>query len=122
LLRLVVGVASVAGGVSFFLEPANPSASKWVLASLMTLGGTFMGIGFLTPFAGVLLALCFAGTSVLWPTFPSWSVQDSRWIAIALMVMAAAIALLGPGAYSLDGRLFGRREIVIPPVSRRREP
>jgi len=27
--------------------------------------------------------------------------------------MAAAIALLGPGAFSLDSYLFGRREVVI---------
>ena len=34
--------------------------------------------------------------------------------AAALVVMVAvAIALLGPGAYSLDSYLFGRREIVI---------
>jgi hypothetical protein len=29
--------------------------------------------------------------------------------------MAVALALLGPGAYSLDARIFGRRVIVIPP-------
>jgi hypothetical protein len=29
-----------------------------------------------------------------------------------------AVVFLGPGAFSLDARLFGRREIIIPPVSR----
>jgi hypothetical protein len=28
---------------------------------------------------------------------------------------------LGPGAFSLDARLFGRREIIIPPAPRRPE-
>jgi len=28
--------------------------------------------------------------------------------------MAAAVVLLGPGALSLDARLFGRREVTIP--------
>jgi hypothetical protein len=28
--------------------------------------------------------------------------------------MSAAQVLLGPGAFSVDARLFGRREIVIP--------
>jgi hypothetical protein len=32
--------------------------------------------------------------------------------------MALAVALIGPGAYSLDARLFGRREIIIPRASR----
>ena len=39
---------------------------------------------------------------------------DARFIALSSL-NAAAIALLGPGAYSLDARLFGRREIVFPP-------
>jgi hypothetical protein len=32
----------------------------------------------------------------------------------ASMLNSAALALLGPGAYSMDARLFGRREIVLP--------
>ena len=31
-----------------------------------------------------------------------------------LAAISAALALLGPGAFSLDARLFGRREIIIP--------
>jgi len=38
-----------------------------------------------------------------------------------MIVTTIALALLGPGAFSLDGRLFGRREIVIPPSSRQPE-
>jgi uncharacterized membrane protein YphA (DoxX/SURF4 family) len=33
----------------------------------------------------------------------------------SLMLNAAALALLGPGAYSADARLFGRRVVVVPP-------
>ena len=33
---------------------------------------------------------------------------------LTLSVVCGAIALLGPGAWSLDARLFGRREIAIP--------
>jgi hypothetical protein len=32
--------------------------------------------------------------------------------------MAVAVALLGPGAFAVDARLFGRREVVIPRPSR----
>jgi len=38
---------------------------------------------------------------------------DGRFIALSSL-NAAAITFLGPGAYSLDARLFGRREIVLP--------
>jgi len=30
-----------------------------------------------------------------------------------LAIICIALALLGPGAFSLDARLFGRREIII---------
>jgi hypothetical protein len=39
---------------------------------------------------------------------------DARFIALSSL-NAAVIALLGPGAYSLDARRFGRREILLPP-------
>ena len=52
--------------------------------------------------------------------FATWtatgtSVLIDRFAALVLIVDAAALALLGPGAHSLDARLFGRREIFIPP-------
>jgi hypothetical protein len=31
--------------------------------------------------------------------------------------LAIAISLLGPGAFSFDARIFGRREIRIPPLT-----
>ena len=35
-------------------------------------------------------------------------------VLILSVPMAIALALLGPGAYSLDARIFGRRVIVLP--------
>jgi hypothetical protein len=34
--------------------------------------------------------------------------------AFLFALIAIAVICLGPGAYSLDARLFGRREIIIP--------
>jgi uncharacterized membrane protein YphA (DoxX/SURF4 family) len=36
-------------------------------------------------------------------------------VAIVLSIDALALTLLGPGAYSLDSRRFGRRLVVLPP-------
>ena len=37
----------------------------------------------------------------------------SNSVAVVMTILAVAIALLGPGAFSVDARLFGRREILI---------
>jgi hypothetical protein len=34
--------------------------------------------------------------------------------ALVCLAAAAALGLLGPGAFSIDARLFGRRQIFIP--------
>ena len=36
-------------------------------------------------------------------------------VSASLLLTAASLTLLGPGAYSLDARLFGRRVVIVPP-------
>jgi len=91
---------------------------KWLLGLFLTASGLALAIGFLTAFVGPLLGLCFLGIALSWLPAPSWGARDPRLVGVGMIVAAVAIALLGPGAFSLDGRLFGRREIVIPPSSR----
>jgi putative oxidoreductase len=63
-------------------------------------------VGFWTPVAGVLMAvaeMCLA-----------FSDSNDPWIHILLGALGASLAMLGPGAWSLDARLFGRKRIQIP--------
>jgi uncharacterized membrane protein YphA (DoxX/SURF4 family) len=76
-------------------------------------------IGFLTPLTAVLTGLGSIGIAFSWVpgSNPNW--LDLRLVTFFVTIMAAAIAFLGPGAFSLDSHLFGRREIIIPPSNSR---
>ncbi len=43
---------------------------------------------------------------------------DSPWAAIYAISIAIAVALIGPGSVSLDCRLYGPREVIIPAADR----
>ena len=62
-------------------------------------------VGLWTPVSGVLIAvaeLCLA-----------LSHASDPWMHVRLGALGAALAMLGPGAWSVDARLFGRKRIEI---------
>ena len=77
-------------------------------------------LGFLTPIVGSLATLCFLINAVELLVVTGTNRYANAVTALQLAVMALILVLLGPGAYSLDARLFGRREIIIPDVRRPR--
>jgi uncharacterized membrane protein YphA (DoxX/SURF4 family) len=114
-------VAAVAGGVFYFSGSSNAFSEKWILGLVLIISGATLAAGFLTPLVGLLIGICFLGIAFSWLPAPAWFVHDVKLMAFGMIVSAVALALLGPGAFSLDGRLFGRREIVVPPSSHRPE-
>lgn len=112
LLRVAVGAIVIAEG-SIVLS-ARGSAPGLMIAVALILVGTMLTVGVLTPLAGVLAALTSVLSGSPWVAFSSPTSLDD-WIGrIFFVIVSLAIALLGPGAFSLDAYLFGRREIVIP--------
>jgi hypothetical protein len=77
--------------------------------------------GTLTPAAGLLAAALSLARGVLPPAVASGGPSDGSSLALLLFSMGVSVALLGPGAFSVDARLFGRREIVVP-ATRPRDP
>jgi len=69
--------------------------------------GIFLCLGLATP-----LAAPIAGLLALLDAFSARSMNLALFLLLA--VNAAALAMLGPGAYSVDARLFGRRLLVWP--------
>jgi putative oxidoreductase len=64
-------------------------------------------VGLLTPIAGSLGAVAKVWIGILRIS----SQSGDPWIAIAQAVLPAAVAMIGPGAWSVDSRLFGRKRI-----------
>ena len=67
--------------------------------------GLALLIGLWTPIAGSLV-----GVFSLWSAV---SHKGDLWADILLATMGATLALVGPGAWSLDARLFGWKRIDI---------
>jgi uncharacterized membrane protein YphA (DoxX/SURF4 family) len=113
LLRIVVGGSASMQGAVYLIRLNDPSALTWIAGALAVVSGVALVAGFLTPASGTVAGLTTLFIVATW-TPPSASVVIDRLAALILIVDAAALALLGPGAHSLDARLFGRREIIIP--------
>jgi hypothetical protein len=98
--------ASVAAG--FFLDGSLQAAGNFARADvvLRAVLDAALGLGVLTPLTALLsCVLAIVDVARL-------GVMHAP-VALVTMVNAIALCLLGPGAYSLDARLFGRRVLVV---------
>jgi uncharacterized membrane protein YphA (DoxX/SURF4 family) len=118
LLRVVVGAALVAHGVLCLVSSDRITLVVSVSTALLLLSGGCLLIGFLTPILSLLGGLECLGIVWSWFPFQLLSPFESKLALTPVIAISVAIALLGPGAFSLDARLFGWKEIVIPPASR----
>jgi len=116
-MRMAVALSVMVQGITTFIEsPAQILGCA--IASVEFLIGAALLVGFLTPIAGAFASLVNLIIGVSWFVSPGGHAHDRTIGAFYLFVMSIAISVLGPGAFSLDARLFGRREIIIPEVSR----
>ena len=68
--------------------------------------GILLLLGLWTPICGTLI-----GVVELWVAFSS---AGGRGIPLMLATSGATLAMIGPGAWSIDARLFGRKHFEIP--------
>lgn len=108
--------------MAYLLDWRDPIVVAWAVGLLEVASGASLLLGFLTPVAGVLAGLGSVASAFSWLPAPAPNLLDAKLSLLFAIIMVAAIVLLGPGAFSVDARLFGRREISIPPASRSSKP
>jgi hypothetical protein len=101
LLRVALSVLLLHG----VLAPLAKFGAPWILLVPWSIA-LALWMGCFTP---VSAALCGLVQVSLWFTVPA----AVEWIHVCTILDATALGLLGPGAYSLDARWFGRRRVIL---------
>jgi putative oxidoreductase len=104
LQRLLIGTTLLHCGIAYLraAPQVGPVAPQIIGAG----AGTLLLVGLWTPLAGSVLAI-----AEVWIAF---SYPGDPWIPIMLAVLGVSLAMVGPGLWSIDARLFGRKHIHTP--------
>jgi putative oxidoreductase len=101
-LRLAAAIPLLLEGCSGFWEvPHDGLFAKFIAIGV----GSLLLAGLWTPIAGVLQSIIEVWTIFARGTTPS--------MHVLLAALGVSLVMLGPGAWSVDARLFGRKRIDI---------
>ena len=98
--RLLVGIALLYSGIT---APLYTVAAPQVIGAV---AGLLLIAGLWTPLAG-----CVAACAEAWI---AWSSLPHAGSPVALAVLGVTLALIGPGEWSVDARLYGRKHFAPP--------
>jgi hypothetical protein len=112
LMRVILGLSLLIQAGYYVRDPDAPPA-VWIMALSAVFSAGFLLIGFLTPLVSSALVLGALGVSFSLLPACTPTLFDSTPAVFAITILVAIVGL-GPGAFSVDARLFGRREIVFP--------
>jgi uncharacterized membrane protein YphA (DoxX/SURF4 family) len=103
ILRISAAATFVVEGTSHWTLVTSP----WIFVGF-AVPALCLCFGFLTPYCSALS--CLMQMSVLVITR-----GQNEFHLVNSIVVGGVVAVLGPGAYSIDGRIFGRRLLTVPP-------
>ena len=101
-MRVVAGSALVVrAGLTLWSDP--PPLNVIIPAMLLIGAGVLLIAGLWTPIAGTLVALTEIWKMLMLP--------GDKWLWLMLGTAGAALAMLGPGLWSVDARLYGWKRL-----------
>jgi putative oxidoreductase len=104
LIQRVVAAILLVGSCVIHLTD-SPSSMSMIPHIIGACAGMLFLVGLWTPFVGTLIA-----AAELWIAASHFS---DPWISILVATIGGTSAMLGPGAFSVDARLFGRRHLEV---------
>jgi uncharacterized membrane protein YphA (DoxX/SURF4 family) len=117
MLRSVIGFTAAWQGV-LCLATKDAGATFRIVGGLAVLTGILLVTGFRTRLASFFIALGIAFISLCTFPLPTRDLFDRLLPTLFAETMSLAVVFLGPGAFSIDAHLYGRKEIIIPYRSR----
>jgi len=81
----------------------QPFSSSMIPQIIAACAGMLLLAGMWTPIAGTVIAVI-----EVWIALTN---SGDPWISVTLATFGGSIAMIGPGAWSMDARLFGRKHI-----------
>jgi putative oxidoreductase len=103
--RLLTGGALVYCGVT--CATATPSCPAVVPQCIGAVAGVLLIAGLWTPIAGVVVGILEASLAFMSP-------PANAALPLFVAVLGATLAMIGPGTWSVDAWVFGRKRIVPP--------
>ena len=108
-MRLVVGsVLVVRASTRLWGEPPHKHDHQSPQSLAGSRGSSYLGLW--TPIVGTSVAVIEAWKILTLP--------GDRWLWLLLGTVSGALAMLGPGRWSIDARLFGWKRVEAPPRKR----
>ena len=108
-MRVVAGSAlAVRAGLTLGSDP--PPLNVIIPAMLLIGAGVLLIAGLWTPIAGTSVALTEIWKMLMLP--------GDKWLWLMLGTAGAALAMLGPGLWSVDARLYGWKRLEATPRKR----